>query len=106
MSYHLRALISDANERGAFAAGGEDGGSGISCRVPAVRSRSLIPPVLCRKLEHVLRIYIQHYNRERPHRGLALEPPQPIQPEPPASGRVQRRDRLGGLVHEYYRAAA
>jgi putative transposase len=27
-----------------------------------------------RHLEHVLRIYIQHYNRERPHRGLALQP--------------------------------
>jgi Integrase core domain len=25
-----------------------------------------------RHLEHVLRIYIEHYNRERPHRGLAL----------------------------------
>jgi len=25
-----------------------------------------------RHLEHVLRTYIQHYNRERPHRGLAL----------------------------------
>jgi Integrase core domain len=24
-----------------------------------------------RHLEHVLRIYVQHYNRERPHRGLA-----------------------------------
>lgn len=30
-----------------------------------------------RHLEHVLRIYIQHYNRERPHRGLALNPPEP-----------------------------
>jgi putative transposase len=28
-----------------------------------------------RHLEHVLRIYIQHYNRERPHRGLALSLP-------------------------------
>jgi putative transposase len=29
-----------------------------------------------RHLEHVLRIYIQHYNRERPHRGLALNQPE------------------------------
>jgi putative transposase len=28
-----------------------------------------------RNLEHVLRIYTRHYNRERPHRGLALQPP-------------------------------
>jgi putative transposase len=59
-----------------------------------------------RHLEHVLRIYIQHYNRERPHRGLALQPPQAPQPKLPPSGQVHRRDRLGGLVHEYYRAAA
>jgi putative transposase len=58
-----------------------------------------------RHLEHVLRIYTQHYNRERPHRGLSLQPPQPGAPALP-QGDVQRRDRLGGLVHEYYRAAA
>jgi putative transposase len=58
-----------------------------------------------RHLEHVLHIYIQHYNRERPHRGLALQPPQAPQLTP-TGGNVQRRDRLGGLVHEYYRAAA
>jgi len=57
-----------------------------------------------RHLEHVLRIYIQHYNRQRPHRGLALQPPQAPQLIP-TGGNVQRRDRLGGLVHEYYRAA-
>jgi putative transposase len=59
-----------------------------------------------RHLEHVLRIYIQHYNHERPHRGLALHPPQPRAPALPRHGHVHRRDRLGGLVHEYYRAAA
>jgi putative transposase len=58
-----------------------------------------------RHLEHVLRIYTQHYNHERPHRALALHPPQPRAPELPQDGDVQRRDRLGGLVHEYYRAA-
>src|ERR671933_1778125 len=30
-----------------------------------------------RHLEHVLRIYVQHYNRQRPHRGLALTQPEP-----------------------------
>jgi putative transposase len=58
-----------------------------------------------RHLEQVLHIYIQHYNRERPHRGLALQPPQAPQLIA-AGGNVQRRDRLGGLLHEYYRAAA
>jgi putative transposase len=49
-----------------------------------------------RHLERVLRTYIQHYNRERPHRGLALQPPETPQPKRPPGGEVQRRDRLGG----------
>src|SRR6266516_2682286 len=28
-----------------------------------------------RHLERVLRVYTTHYNSERPHRGLALQPP-------------------------------
>jgi putative transposase len=56
-----------------------------------------------RHLEHVLRIYTQHYNRERPHRGLALQPPQPQARALPRHLDVQRRDHLGGLLHEYYR---
>jgi putative transposase len=58
-------------------------------------------------LERVLRIYVDHYNRERPHRALELTPPvthastgQPLPAE------IRRRDRLGGLIHEYHRAAA
>jgi putative transposase len=59
-----------------------------------------------RHLEHVLRIYTQHNNRERPHRGLGLQPPEPAWITEPPGRDVARRDRLGGLVHEYYRAAA
>jgi len=59
-----------------------------------------------RHLERTLRTYIQHYNRERPHRGLALQPPEAPQLKSPPDAGVQRRDRLGGLIHEYYRAAA
>jgi putative transposase len=59
-----------------------------------------------RHLEAVLRTYVQHYNRERPHRGLALQPPEPRTLKSPCDGEVRRRDRLGGLLHEYYRAAA
>jgi putative transposase len=62
-----------------------------------------------RHLEHALTVFIDHYNRWRPHRSLDLAPPngrtsattwrqsQPIT--------VSRRDRLGGLLHEYERAA-
>jgi putative transposase len=62
-----------------------------------------------RHLEQVLRIYVQHYNQHRPHRALGLEAPDQSarltvvgkgQP-----GVVHRRDLLGGLLHEYRRAA-
>jgi putative transposase len=60
-----------------------------------------------RHLERALRIYIDHYNRQRPHRALKLQPPQPNTQEPlPPVGKICRRDRLGGLIHEYYRTAA
>ena len=60
-----------------------------------------------RHLERVLRIFVEHYNTHRPHRALELQPPQPRQPPATARfGEVRRRDRLGGLIHEYYRDAA
>ena len=60
-----------------------------------------------RHLEHVLRVYADHYNRERPHRALALRPPEPAERrERSCDGEIHRHDRLGGLIHEYYRAAA
>jgi putative transposase len=62
--------------------------------------------ILCRRhLERVLRLYTTHYNGERPHRGLALLPAAPASAA--TSGHeIKRRDRLGGLIHEYHRAAA
>ena len=60
-----------------------------------------------RHLERVLRIYVEHYNTHRPHRALKLKAPQSQPPLPAAaSGEIHRHDRLGGLIHEYYRAAA
>jgi transposase InsO family protein len=59
-----------------------------------------------RHLEHVLRSYTIHYNRERPHRGLALLTPEPADAtDPPTVETIERRDRLGGLIHEYRCAA-
>ena len=61
-------------------------------------------------LEDVLAVFIEHYDGHRPHRALGLKPPHPT-PSSVASPteldeiRVERRDRLGGLVHEYVRAA-
>lgn len=61
-----------------------------------------------RHLERVLREFVDHYNAERPHRGLQLARPSPGGSEgsPGSVGAVRRRDRLGGLIHEYYREAA
>jgi putative transposase len=60
-----------------------------------------------RHLDRVLRIYVKHYDRERPHRALELTPPLPdARTEPTSLAEVRRRKRLGGLIHEYYRAAA
>jgi transposase InsO family protein len=60
-------------------------------------------------LEQVLRIYVRYYNQHRPHRALGLEPPDPSAgPTLVGEARrtpVRRRDLLGGLVHEYQRAA-
>jgi putative transposase len=65
-----------------------------------------------RQLEHVLRVYITHYNRQRPHRALDLKPPEAKIRSPiatvatPHALHVNRRDLLGGLIHEYEPAAA
>jgi transposase InsO family protein len=66
-----------------------------------------------RHLDHVLATYVVHYNEHRPHRALAQRPPLSKLPahdkQPTAEvinlDRVRRRDRLGGLIHEYQLAA-
>jgi putative transposase len=54
-----------------------------------------------RQLERVLRIYIEHYNTQRPHRALELCPPDFDRAASPRETEIHRRDRLGGLIHEY-----
>lgn len=67
-----------------------------------------------RHLQHVLAAYGAHYNEHRPHQALEQQPPLDL---PPPIGedratyvihfhRVRRRDLLGGLIHEYRRAAS
>ena len=63
-----------------------------------------------RHLDAVLRVYVQHYNQHRPHRALELTAPvaesKALVPWSAVSpGRIRRRDRLGGLIHEYVVAA-
>jgi transposase InsO family protein len=57
-----------------------------------------------RHLEQLLTTYVKHYNEERPHRSLGG--PQPLRALSPEPSGIGRRDRLGGLIHEYYRKAA
>ena len=59
-----------------------------------------------RHAQRVLREYLRHDNEERPHRGLALETPEPGATLRRSDGAVVRVDRLGGLIHEYHRIAA
>jgi putative transposase len=61
----------------------------------------------CRQLRAVLTEYADHYNGHRPHRALGQAPPLGCG-EPAAfvpAWRVVRRDRLGGLIHEYAQVA-
>ena len=59
-----------------------------------------------RHLAAVLREYVQHYDTHRPHRALGQHPPAAHTPPPAAAIlRPLRRDRLGGLVHEYVQVA-
>ena len=57
-------------------------------------------------LERVLEEYIDHYNCERPHRGLQLRTPSGQVGRVILTGEVSCRWRLGGLLREYSRAAA
>jgi putative transposase len=60
-----------------------------------------------RHLRLVVSEYVDHYNAHRPHRALRQSPPagRLHQPVPGANVRVLRRDRLGGLIHEYSQVA-
>ena len=55
-------------------------------------------------LERILDEYVEHYNRARPHRGLDLTPPCHAAMTSD-TGTIHRHDILGGLIHEYNRAA-
>jgi putative transposase len=59
-----------------------------------------------RHLATVLQEYVEHYNTHRPHRSLHQRPPAGRTALlSAASVQPLRRDRLGGLVHEYLQVA-
>lgn len=79
--------------------------------VRTVRSECLdwLLIVNARHLQRALTVFIDHYNAYRPHRTLDLAPPngrRAIASWTDAQAMVvKRRDRLGGLLHEYERVA-
>jgi putative transposase len=77
--------------------------------VGTVRHELLDPMLIIGRghLEAALSGYVTHYNGHRPHRSLGQAPPLGTAAPPVAAAivRVARRDRLGGLIHEYVRAA-
>jgi putative transposase len=57
-------------------------------------------------LRKVLAEYESHFNSHRPHRTLKQASPLRALPDPiNADIKVTRRDRLGGLLHEYAQVA-
>jgi hypothetical protein len=55
---------------------------------------------------NAIREYLIHYHSERNHQGLnnQLLGPEPVIRQ--STGRLQQRDRLGGMLRHYYRDAA
>ena len=82
----------------------------IAERFVGTLRRELLDRLLIINQRHaatVLRQYERHYNDHRPHRALGQAAP--LRPHPrritTAVDNVRRRDRLGGLIHEYQQVA-
>jgi putative transposase len=83
--------------------------------VRTVRTECLDWILICNQahLYRVLSVYLAHYNSARPHRGLDLEVPAPLDTVRGAvgdgawasDGEIERLNVLGGLIHEYRQAA-
>ena len=57
-------------------------------------------------LQHAIRQFMAHYHTERNHQGLENRLPQPASVTVLPHHPVQRRQRLGGMLSYYHRAAA
>ncbi len=56
-------------------------------------------------LHRVLTEYVCYYNSARPHQGINQQCPIRLE-HAPRDGPIERRDILGGVIHDYYRRAA
>lgn len=63
-----------------------------------------------RHLDYLLREYVDHYNRDRPHSSLEFATPMGRRPSTRAGPTDRReiccRSRLSGVIKHYYRKAA
>jgi len=59
-----------------------------------------------KSLRSTMQNFVAHYHAERNHQGLANRLISPEAGHLDNTGEVQRRQRLGGLLNYYYRAAA
>lgn len=60
-----------------------------------------------RQVRYVVDQYVEHYNLERPHKGIDyLRPVEPAEQPECRDGPVLCKERLGGLLRSYYRQAA
>ena len=57
-------------------------------------------------LRRAVREFVAHDHHERNHQGLDNRLILPLSTAPPPRGRVPCRQRLGGMLHDYYRSAA
>jgi len=76
--------------------------------VRSIKSECLaqIIPLGERHLRETVREFTAHYHAERNHQGLENRLIEEPRDPPPYDGVVARRDRLGGVLNFYYRAAA
>ena len=76
--------------------------------VRSIKSECLaqIIPLGERHLRNTVAEYTEHYHTERNHQGLSNKLILKPQDDAPAKGKVECRERLGGLLHYYYRRVA
>jgi transposase InsO family protein len=67
---------------------------------------SRVVPLGEKHLRHCITGFVRHYHAERPHQGLGNELIDPEEGRGGAVGAVACRQRLGGMLHYYYREAA
>ena len=59
-----------------------------------------------KSLDNAVCEYVEHYQPERNHQGLDNELIEPVEDPDSVAGRIECRERLGGLLKYYHRRAA